>query len=262
METLGRQVRAAFLIMVALATGLGPGQARADSVVVFAAASLGTVLGDLADRFENDTGHNVTLSLAGSSALARQIQAGAPADLFLSASTDWMEVVQAQGLVQEGTRVDLLGNSLILVGGAGAAPMTLTPATDLVAALNGGRLAMALVDAVPAGQYGRQALQALGLWDAVAPHVAQTDNVRAALTLVLRGEAPLGIVYASDITGVAGAERVAAFDPALHAPIIYPLALLSGARDDADRAFWAYLQTPDAARIFAAAGFQPLSPHD
>lgn len=246
--------------VIFLAMAMAAPAARADTVVVFAAASLGRVLETLAQRFEGASGHDVVISAAGSSALARQIGAGAPADLFVSASTEWMDVVQAQGLVAE--RVDLLGNTLVLVGPEGAASLTLNAQTDLVGALGGGRLSMALVDAVPAGQYGRQALHSLGLWDAVAPHVAQTDNVRGALTLVLRGEAPMGVVYASDIVGLSGVTVVSPIDPALHDPIVYPLALLAEAADPGDRAFWAYLQTPEARQVFAEAGFQPLGAHD
>lgn len=228
--------------------------ALSSTVTVFAAASLGPALRELAQQFEADTGDEVVLSLAGSSALARQIGAGAPADLFLSASPEWMDWVESAGALSPGTRVDLLGNALVLVGPVDAAPMDLSPQTDLVAALDGGFLAMALVDSVPAGQYGRAALQALGLWDRIATRVAQTQNVRAALALVERGEAPMGIVYASDLIGQEGLTVLATFDPALHPPIVYPLALTTQAEDSADRAFWAYLQTPEAAEVFVRHG--------
>ena len=245
------------LLFLALTLAL-PLSARAQGVTVFAAASLGPALTEIAQDFRARTGFDVALSLAGSSALARQIAAGAPADLFVSASTDWMDWVAGQGAIQPDTRLDLATNRLVLVGAAEASPLPLTPDTDLVAALAGGRLAMALVDAVPAGQYGRAALESLGLWDAVAPHVAQTDNVRAALALVQRGEAPMGIVYASDVVGVDGVRVLAEFDPALHPAILYPLALTVQGTDPADRALWEALQTPEAAQVLARHGLMPL----
>lgn len=238
--------------MLALAT-----PAAGDEVVVFAAASLKTALDEIAAEWEAETGHEVTLSYAGSGQLARQIEAGAPADLFLSAAGDWMDAVEAAGLVVPGTRRDLLGNSLVLVAhGAGAARVEIGPGLDLPALLGEGRLAMALVDAVPAGQYGKAALASLGLWEGVAPRVAQAPSARAALALVSRGEAPYGIVYATD----AGADRnvsvVATFPPESHPPIVYPVALLASSRDAADRAFLDRLAGPAAAEVFARNGFQ------
>lgn len=179
-----------FSLVTALAVLASP--ASADRLTVFAAASLKEALGAVAKGFRDDTGHEVVLSLAGSSALARQIAQGAPADVFLSANTGWMDQLEDEGRIVEGSRVDLLGNSLVLVAhDPEAAPVDLSPALDLPALLDGGKLAMALVDAVPVGIYGKAALQALYLWDAVAPQVAQADNARAALALVAQGAAPL-----------------------------------------------------------------------
>lgn len=248
-------------LLAALFLGLMlPQPSRADEVVIFAAASLKTALDQVAAAFQADTGHQVTISYAGSNQLAKQIIAGAPADLFLSASPDWMDEVEKAGLVAPGSRADLWGNALVLVAhDPAAAQIDLGPETDLAGLLAGGKLAMALVDAVPAGQYGKEALQNLGFWTSVAPHVAQTENVRAALALVARGEAPLGIVYASDALAETGVRVVATFPADSHAPITYPAALLSGARDAADRAFFDALSAPAADDTFTAQGFVVLN---
>ncbi len=234
---------------------LSPGFAAAEAVTVFAAASLKTALDAVADGFEAGAGAEVTLSYAGSSALARQIVRGAPADIFLSASPDWMDRVAAEGLLEPGSRRDLLGNRLVLIAPApGPRPVSLDTETDLTALLGGGRLAMALVEAVPAGIYGRQALTHFRLWDAVAGQVAQTDNVRAALALVARGEASLGIVYATDARAEPRVAVLAAFPEESHGPILYPVARLARSGPEA-AAFLAHLTSPEAAAIFTAHGF-------
>ncbi len=230
--------------------------ARADEVMVFAAASLKTALDAVAEDFEAATGHDVTISYAGSNQLANQILQGAPADIFVSAAANWMDVVDDAGLVQPGTRRDILGNRLVLVAhGAGAAPVTIGPGLDLAGLLGDGRLSMATVDSVPAGQYGKQALQRLGLWEAVKDAVAQSDNVRAALALVAAGEAPLGIVYASDAVAEPAVTVLGTFPDDSHDPIRYPAALLTNAADPADAAFLQALASDAAAARFAAAGF-------
>lgn len=234
--------------------------AAAEEVVVFAAASLKTALDPIAQAFQDTSGDTVTISYAGSNALARQILDGAPADIFISASTDWMDEIEAGGELAEGTRHDLLGNRLVLVAHDAAAPqVTLAPGYDLAGMLDGGKLAMALVDAVPAGQYGKAALTQLGLWDQVAPSVAQADNVRAALALVAAGEAPLGIVYATDAAAEPKVHVVGTFPDDSHAPIVYPAALLANADDDGDRAFFQALSAPEADAIFSAQGFTILN---
>ncbi|WP_461470742.1 molybdate ABC transporter substrate-binding protein, partial [Pararhodobacter sp.] len=202
-----------------------------------------------------ETGHRVTISYAGSSALARQIIAGAPADLFLSASGEWMDAVEASGALVEGTRRDLLGNRLVLIAPGQPAPQPIDATLDLAALLGDGWLAMALVDSVPAGQYGRAALQALGLWERVADRVAQADNVRAALALVANGEAPLGIVYATDAMAEPAVGVIGTFPESSHPQITYPVALTREARDPADRAFLAALSADAAHARFAAQGF-------
>ena len=226
-------------------------------VTVFAAASLKTALDEVAADWTKATGTPVVLSYGGTPALAKQIAEGAPADIFLSASTAWMDDLAGKALIQPDSRRDLLGNRLVLVGGAGAKPVTLDPTLDLVGLLDGGKLSMALVASVPAGQYGKAALESLGLWASVEPSVVQTENVRAALHLVALGEAPYGIVYASDVVAEPGVVAVATFPDGSHQPIVYPAALTVTATKDA-AAFLDYLGAPEAMGVFQASGFLPL----
>lgn len=172
-----------------------------------------------------------------------------------------MDALEEGGLIRPETRVDLLGNTLVLVAhGAGAAPVDIAPGFDLAGLLGGGRLSMALVDSVPAGRYGKEALESLGVWASVEGSVAQSENVRAALALVARGEAPLGIVYASDAAAGAGAgvSVVGTFPAASHAPIVYPAALVATSDKPEARAFLDFLSTPEALAVFAAQGFAVL----
>ena len=246
---------AALLALTLLALPL---RAAAD-VTVFAAASLTTALDRVAAAWTDQTGQRVTLSYAGSSALARQIQQGAPADIFISASTDWMDALAASGDLRADTRRDILGNTLVLIAhGKDARPVTLDATLDLPALLGEGRLAMALVDAVPAGIYGKAALTHLGLWDTTAPQVAQADNVRAALAFVARGEAPLGITYATDAAAEDNVTVIATFPADSHPPITYPAALT--AQGDSPQAldFLTFLSSDTARAIWQAAGFTTL----
>ncbi len=249
------------MLRVILAVLLLASPARAADLTVFAAASLKTALDQVAADWQGQTGQRVVVSYAGSSALAKQIIAGAPADIFIPSSVEWMDAVDAAGLLRKASRVDLLGNRLVLVAhGAGAAPVTLDEDTDLAALLAGGKLAMAMVDAVPAGQYGREALTTLGLWDSVADSVAQAENVRVALQLVAWGEAPLGIVYASDAVAEPEVTVVATFPEASHRPIIFPAAVIDSSTVPEAAAFLTYLTLPDAQAVFTAQGFLPLGP--
>lgn len=246
------------LLAAAFAAITGP--ALADEVVVFAAASLKNALDGIAADYQAATGNTVTISYAGSNALAKQIIEGAPADIFLSASEPWMDEVEKAGLVVDGTRADLLGNRLVLVThGKGADPVDLSQTTDLKALLGDGKLSMAMVDSVPAGQYGKEALESLGLWAAVEGSVAQSENVRAALALVATGEAPFGIVYASDAVADDSVSVVASFPEDSHAPITYPAALLKTATDPADRAFLQALSAAPADAKFTEQGFVVLN---
>lgn len=244
-------------LLAALLT-VSPLVAQAD-VTVFAAASLKNALDQVAADFTAATGEKVVISYAGSNALAKQIIEGAPADLFISANTEWMDEIAKAGMIAGDQREDLLGNTLVLIAhGKDAADVTLGGDTDLPALLDGGKLAMALVDSVPAGQYGKAALEKLGLWDGVQADVAQADNVRAALALVATGEAPYGIVYATDAAAEDNVSVVGTFPADSYPPIIYPAALLTGAADDADRAFFEALSGAGAKAAFEAQGFTVL----
>lgn len=235
-------------------------EAQAERITVFAAASMTNALAEIETGFEAATGHDIVVSLAGSSALARQIQQGAPADIFISASTDWMDIVEADGLIETGTRFDLLGNTIVLVAfGTEADSVDITPDLDLTGLLGTGRLAMALIDSVPAGIYGKAALQNLGLWDDVEAQVAQADNVRAALAFVATGEAPYGIVYATDAVAEDRVTIVGTFPPASHPPIVYPAADLSNRDVPAETRFLDYLRSPHARAAFERQGFMVLA---
>jgi molybdate transport system substrate-binding protein len=255
--------RAALAVAISLATAL-PGAASAEDITVFAAASLKNALDAIAAEWQAETGNAVTISYAGSSQLAAQIQEGAPADLFISAAVNWMDTLQDENLIKSETRVDLLGNTLVLVAhGAHAAPVEIGPDFDLAGLLNSGRLAMALVDSVPAGQYGKAALESLGIWSAVEPSVAQSENVRAALALVATGEAPYGIVYGSD--AIADDEAgddvsvVATFPADSHEPIVYPAAVVATSTKPEAEAFLDYLSTDAPEAIFIGQGFTILN---
>jgi molybdate transport system substrate-binding protein len=227
----------------------------AADITVFAAASLAGTLDRLAADYQKQSGKTVTVSLAASSALARQIEASGGADIFVSADEDWMDYLDRKALLAPGTRTDLLGNQLVLVGPKGAAPMTIRPGFDLKGALKGGRLAIADPASVPAGKYGKDALTKLNAWDGVA--TAPAENVRMALAYVARGEAPLGIVYATDARAETAVAVVGTFPQNSHAPIRYPAALVKDAKPDA-RGFLAYLKSQTARSVFETAGFTVL----
>ncbi len=247
--------RTVFASMVLIAVLLAPIRAGAEGILVFAAASLKTALDEIALDYTQQTGVDVIVSYAASSVLARQIQLGAPADVFISANRDWMDALQGGGWIDPKSRVDLLANGLVLIGPADrASDGQLAPGYDLSGQLAGGYLAMALVDAVPAGIYGKEALRTLGLWDAVQGQVAQSDNVRAALALVATGAAPLGVVYRSDAIAETRVGVVGTIPSEAHQPIVYPAALTGAANKDA-AGFLDYLQTKDAEVVFLNQGF-------
>jgi molybdate transport system substrate-binding protein len=233
-----------------------PSAAGTGEIVVFAAASLTDAMAEVEEGFEAETGHAVAVSLAGTSTLARQIRHGAPADVFLSADPGWMDALEAEGLVEPGTRFDMLGNALVLVAhGDVAEPVEVGPDLDLAGLLGEGRLAMALVDAVPAGRYGKAALGSLGLWEGVRERVAQTGDVRAALALVAAGEAPLGIVYATDAVAEEDVSVLGTFPAGTHPPIVYPAADLAGRDVPAEAEFLDYLRGGRAREAFERQGF-------
>ena len=224
--------------------------------LVLAAASLQESLNVAADAWAARRHDRPILSFAASSALAKQIDAGAPADIFVSADESWMDDVARRGLVKAGTRVSFLANRLVLIAPvASTKPVAIRPGFPLARLLGDGKLAMGEVSSVPAGKYGKEALTRLGIWDAVAPHVAGADNVRAALALVERGEAPYGIVYATDAMASKRVRIVGIFPENSHAPITYPIALLTASVSPDAEAFRRFLISGAGKAIFRRYGF-------
>ncbi len=227
-----------------------------EQVTVFAAASLKESLDEAAAAYGKASGTQVRVSYAASSALARQIEQGAPAQVFVSADREWMDYLQQRGRVDAASRRELLGNQLVLVApAASTAKIDLARPGSVAAALGDRRLAVGQVATVPAGRYARAALQSLGQWDAVKPRLAEAESVRAALMLVARGEAPLGIVYASDAKAEPRVRVLATFPASSHPPIVYPVAALRGS-PAAARDFVRWLSSPEARAIFVRRGFK------
>ncbi|HEU0217842.1 MAG TPA: molybdate ABC transporter substrate-binding protein [Stellaceae bacterium] len=251
--------RGRFAAITLLLTFSSISVAHAQDIVVFAAASLKNALDDAAHAFEQKTGASVKISYAASSQLAKQIESGAPADIFISADLAWMNYAQKRNLIQPASRKNLLGNELVLVAPAGSGTkVDIKPGFDLVGMLKGGRLAMADPDSVPAGKYGKAALEKLGIWQSVAPHVAGAENVRAALLYVDRKETPLGIVYATDAASDPNVEIAGIFPEDTHPPIIYPAALTAASKNPAAAKFLAFIESPAAAPAFQKQGFTIL----
>jgi molybdate transport system substrate-binding protein len=244
------------LLSLLLLLGLGQPAAAHAPVTIFAAASLRDALDQAAADYARSTANPpLRISYASSSMLARQIEQGAPADLFIAADREWMDYLAGKGLIQAGTRTDLFTNHLALIAPKGSpARLDIQPGFPLARALGGGRLAMAGPE-VPAGKYGQASLQALGVWDQVKDHTARGDNVRAALQFVARGEAPFGIVYDTDALTEPGVRIVGLFPDSSHPPIVYPAAAVT-ANPEA-QAFLAWLKGPRAAAIFTRFGFRP-----
>ena len=216
----------------------------AADVTVFAAASLKEALDEQSRQFEASSGNKVVISYGASNALAKQIEAGAPADMFISADLDWMDYVDQRRLLMPDTRVNLLRNTLVLIAPASSkAALKIGPNFGLAAALGQDKLAMANPDSVPAGKYGKAALEKLGVWSAVEKQVARAENVRAALALVSRGEAPFGIVYSTDALSDKGVRIVDTFPPDSYPPIIYPAALLATSKSPAGKPLLDYLRS-------------------
>lgn len=249
----------AIWLAVGLPTASGQALAQPAPVTVFAASSLQTALDAVAAAWTRESGNDVVLSYAASSALARQIEQGAPAQVFISADLAWMDYLAERNLIQPATRTNVLRNRLVLVGPAGSPLVEISPALNLLDLLGGGRLAVADTAAVPAGRYARAALESLGLWVSVADHLAEAENVRAAVTLVSRGEAPLGIVYATDDIADPGVVAMGMFPEETHPPIIYPAAVLAGSDNPEALAFIGYLRSPSAQCLFEAQGFTVLA---
>ena len=228
-------------------------------VVVFAAASLKNALDRIAKDWEAKAGKTATLSFAASSALAKQIESGAPADLFISADLKWMDWVAERNLIDPASRKSLLGNALVLIAPKDSTTtLKIEKGFALAEALGDGRLAMGEPESVPAGIYGKAALTHLGVWDAVASKVAGAENVRVALAYVARGETPLGIVYATDAKSEPAVKVVDTFPAGSHPPVVYPVAVTASSTNAEAKAFLEFLSSPEATQIFEDEGFTVL----
>jgi molybdate transport system substrate-binding protein len=255
-----RILKVAGLAVALLMAAAAPTAGQSKDVVVLAAASLKNALDDAAAAWAKETGKKVKISYAASSALARQVEAGIPADIFISADVPWMDHLAERKLIEPASRSDFLGNRIVLIAPKDSKiDLRIEKGFGLRMALGGGRLAMASVDAVPAGKYGKAALETLGVWPSVADRVAQAENVRMALILVSRGEAPLGIVYRTDAASDPNVRIVASFPDGSHPPVIYPMALLSSSRNPDARAFVDFLRSPKARPSFENQGFSALN---
>ena len=250
-----RALRISLAAALLVLTPFAASAQRANGITVLAAASLTNALEDIGRRYEAQSGRRVIFSFAGSMILAKQIEASSGADVFISADTESMDYLDSKNLIARQTRRNLLSNSVVLIAPANSRiALTLAPGIKLAEALHGGRLAVANVDTVPAGRYARAALTALGAWDGVKDRLAQGEDVRAALAYVSRGEAPLGIVYATDARIEPRVRLVGTFPANTHEPILYPAALTKEAKPEA-AAFFAYIRGPAALAVFLRAGF-------
>jgi molybdate transport system substrate-binding protein len=233
--------------------------AQEKSITVFAAASMKNALDDVNTAFTKQSGVKVVTSYAATSALAKQIEQGAPADVFVSADPKWMDYGSEKKFIKDDTRVNLLGNKLVLIAPKDSkiGTVNIGPGFDLAKLAGDGRITTGDVRAVPVGIYAKQALEKLGAWKAVEPRMAMAENVRAALVLVARGEAALGIVYETDAKVEQGVKILGAFPDDSHPPIIYPVALTVNAKPEA-APYLAFLRTPAAKTVFEKYGFTVL----
>jgi molybdate transport system substrate-binding protein len=233
--------------------------AQEAKLVVFAAASLKDALDAVDAAYRREKGQEIATSYAASSTLAKQIEAAAPADILISADLDWMDYLAKKNLIKAETRANLLGNQLVLIAPSNSTTkLGIAPSFPLAQALGNGRLAIADPNGVPAGKYGKASLEALGVWSSVAGKLAPTENVRAALLLVSRGEAPLGIVYRTDAVADKGVKILATFPDDTHPPIIYPIAAVASSTNSGDANYIAYLRSPAAGAVFEQHGFTVL----
>lgn len=249
-----------FALAVLLAVGMTlPALAQEKAVLVFAAASLTNALDDINAQYQRETGKRVMISYAATSTLAKQIEAGAPADIFVSADLDWMDYLAKRNLIKPQTRTNLLGNRLVLVSPKDSRKtFDIAPGFPLANELGDGKLAMADTATVPAGKYGRAALEALGIWGSVKNKIAQAENVRVALLLVARGEAPFGVVYQTDAAVEPGVRIAGIFPDNTHPSIVYPIALTAQSRNRDAASFLAYLESAKARPLFERRGFTVL----
>jgi molybdate transport system substrate-binding protein len=244
------------LVVIGLGQPADPAVAQEKSITVFAAASMKNALDDINAAFLKATGTRVTASYAASSALARQLEQGAPADVFASADLEWMDYSAGKKSIKDDTRVNLLGNRLVLIAPRDSRieQVAIGPGFDFPRLVGDGRIATGEVNSVPVGKYAKSALEKLGLWASVQNRFAMADNVRAALALVARGEAVLGIVYETDAKVEKGVKIVGAFPPDSHKPITYPVAATANARPEA-AAYLAFLRSGTAKAVFEQYGF-------
>lgn len=242
-----------------LVAGLATQAQAADKVTVFAAASLTNAMQDIAAQYQKEKGVQVVSSFASSSTLARQIEQGAPADLFISADQQWMDYSISKQQIVENTRYTLLGNELVLVAAKASKidKVEIDDKTQWIKLLGDSRLAVGDPDHVPAGIYAKEALQKLGAWSTLEPKLARASDVRGALALVEREEAPLGIVYGSDAIASKKVKVVGTFPASSHKPVEYPMAIVKDHEKPEVRAFYDYLKTPAASAIFKQYGFAP-----
>ena len=251
-----RLARVLLSLALLCAAALSPAVAEEKTLTVFAAASMKNALDDIDAAFTAKTGVKITASYAASSTLAKQIEQGAPADIFVSADTDWMDYAAARKSINEATRINLLGNSLVLIAPKDSkiGDVTIGAGFDLAKLAGDGRIATGDVKAVPVGKYAKAALEKLGAWQAAEPKFAMADSVRAALTLVARGEAVLGIVYATDAKVEPGVKVVGTFPADSHPPIIYPVAATAMAKPEANQ-YLNYLHSSAAKAVLEKYGF-------
>jgi molybdate transport system substrate-binding protein len=254
-----KAILAALAAAIAIAAAPLAAQAQEKTITVFAAASMKNALDDVDAAFTRQSGVKIVASYDSSSALMKQIDGGAPADVFVSADLKWMDYGAQKKLIKDETRVNLLGNTLVLIAAKDSKidHVTIAPGFDLAKLAGDGRIATGDVAAVPVGIYAKAALEKLGVWSSVEPKMAMTANVRAALVLVARGEAPLGIVYSTDAKVEPGVKVVGVFPENSHDPIIYPVAATVGAKPEAT-AYLAFLRSQAAKTIFEAYGFALL----
>jgi len=228
--------------------------------VVFAAASMKTALDAVANAWKADTGKRVSIAYASSAALAKQIEQGAPADIFISADLKWMDYLEKSKLIRAGTRRNLFGNRLVLIEPSDAdVKLEIAKGFDLAGAAGDAKIAVCAIDSCPGGIYAKEALESLGVFAGVEPKLAQADNVRNALTLVSRGEAKFGIVYATDARADPKVKVVGTFPASSHSPIVYPVALVAASANPDAALFPAYLTSQAATKIFLEQGFEVLS---
>jgi molybdate transport system substrate-binding protein len=243
-------------LALALYLTIASPSATAADVTAFAAASLKDAMDEQAKRFERSTGNKVIVSYGASNALAKQIEAAAPADIFISADLDWMDYLDQRHLLAPNTRVNLLRNTLVLIAPSSSnSTLKIGPNFGFAAALGTEKLAMANPDSVPAGKYGKSALEKLGVWTSVEKQVARAETVRAALVLVSRGEAPFGIVYKTDALADKGVKLLDTFPPDSHPPIVYPAALVATSKSTAAKPLLDYLRSVPARAVWEKYGF-------